>query len=56
MKLKLKKSLIGQNQRIRSTLTALKLKKPNKISQINETPSTLGMLKKVSHMVERLDK
>jgi large subunit ribosomal protein L30 len=51
-----KKSQIGSNQRQRRTLEALGLGKMWKRKEVEATPQILGMVQKVSHLVEIEDK
>ena len=52
LKMTLKKSMIGSNQKIRATLTGLGLTKTNKTVIRQDTPEFRGMLHKVQHLVE----
>ncbi|MDF1576957.1 MAG: 50S ribosomal protein L30 [Desulfobulbales bacterium] len=52
IKVKLKKSKIGSNQKIRATLIGLGLTKTNKTVIRKDTPEIRGMLKKVEHLIE----
>ncbi|MCA1764889.1 MAG: 50S ribosomal protein L30 [Desulfobulbaceae bacterium] len=52
IKVRLKKSKIGSNQRIRATLIGLGLTKTNKTVIRKDTPEIRGMLKKVEHLIE----
>ena len=52
IKITLKKSKIGSNQRIRATLIGLGLTKTNKTVIRKDTPEIRGMLKKVEHLIE----
>lgn len=51
IKITLKKSKIGSNQKIRATLIGLGLTKTNKTVIRKDTPEIRGMLKKVEHLV-----
>lgn len=52
IKVRLKKSKIGSNQKIRATLIGLGLTKTNKTVVRKDTPEIRGMLKKVEHLIE----
>jgi large subunit ribosomal protein L30 len=52
IKVTLKKSKIGSNQKIRATLVGLGLTKTNKTVVRKDTPEIRGMLKKVEHLIE----
>lgn len=52
IKITLKKSKIGSNQKIRATLIGLGLTKTNKTVIRKDTPEIQGMLKKVEHLIE----
>ncbi len=54
VKIKQVRSSIGQSQRHRGTLRALGLGKIGRTVEREETPDTLGMLRKVRHLV-RID-
>lgn len=45
------KSAIGYNQRQRATLVGLGIRRLNQVVKIEDTPSTRGMINKVSHLV-----
>lgn len=51
IKVTLKKSKIGSNQKIRATLIGLGLTKTNKTVIRKDTPEIRGMLKKVEHLI-----
>lgn len=51
VKVTLKGSPIGHNQRQRQTLRGLGLTRVGKTVVLSVTPSTLGMIRKVSHLV-----
>lgn len=51
IKITLKKSKIGSNQKIRATLIGLGLTKTNKTVIRKDTPEIRGMLKKVEHLI-----
>ncbi len=48
-------SPIRRSQDQRATLIGLGLNKLNKVSELEDTPSVRGMIRKVRHMVELLD-
>jgi len=52
VKIKLTKSLIGRLPKQRKTVTALGLKKIGQVVEMEMTPSLMGMIEKVKHMVE----
>ena len=52
LEIKLKKSLIGRNQRQRDTVKALGLRKLNSRVVKDDTPVVRGMIEKVKHLVE----
>jgi len=52
IKVTLKKSKIGSNQKVRATLIGLGLTKTNKTVIRKDTPEIRGMLKKVEHLIE----
>jgi large subunit ribosomal protein L30 len=52
IKITLKKSKIGSNQKIRATLIGLGLTKTNKTVIRKDTPEIRGMLKKVEHLIQ----
>ena len=45
------KSAIGYNRRQRATLVGLGIRRLNQVVKIEDTPSTRGMINKVSHLV-----
>jgi len=51
VKIKLIKSPIGYNKKIRDTVRALGLKRPGQIVEKKLTPQIEGMIKKVSFML-----
>ena len=55
IKIKQVKSRIGRIKDQRKTLDALGLRKINAVVEHNATPQILGMIKKVSHLVEVVD-
>ena len=52
LKIKQVKSAIGQSQQHRGTLRALGLGRIGQAAEIQETPVTAGMLRKVAHLVQ----
>jgi len=52
LRITLKKSVIGRKPDQRKTARALGLTKINKVVEKNADPSILGMVKKISHLVE----
>ena len=50
------KSKIGSTRRQKKTLEALGLKKLNSTVEIEATPQILGMVNKVSHLLEVVEK
>ena len=52
LKITLKRSLIGRNQKQRGTVRALGLTKTNQTVIKEDSPQIQGMIKKVSHMLE----
>jgi large subunit ribosomal protein L30 len=52
VKIKLTKSLIGRLPKQRKTVTALGLKKIGQVVEKEMTPSLMGMIEKIKHMVE----
>jgi large subunit ribosomal protein L30 len=52
VKITLKRSCIGRNERHRKIVRALGLRKPNQSVIHNDTPSVRGMINKISYMVE----
>ena len=52
MKVRLLRSAIGKSARIKKTLNALKLTKINRVVDIKDRPSIMGMIDRVKHMVE----
>jgi len=52
VKLRLVKSGIGRDKRIRQTLRGLGLTKMNKTVILKNTPAIRGMINQVSHMVK----
>jgi large subunit ribosomal protein L30 len=52
LKITLKRSLIGSNQKQRGTVRALGLTKTNQTVIKEDSPQIQGMIRKVSHMLE----
>ena len=52
IKIKQLRSKIGRPENQKRTLIALGLNKINKTVQVEATPQIMGMIKKVSHLVE----
>ena len=52
IKLTLVKSLIGTKKDHRETIKGLGLKKINSISEVEDTPSVRGMIKKVNYLLK----
>lgn len=52
IKIKLKKSLIGSTERQIRVVQALGLKKVNQVVTQYDTPVIMGMVNKVSHLLE----
>ncbi len=46
------KSAIGSNRRQRATLRGLRLGRPGKWAQLEDTPAVRGMIQKVIHLVK----
>ena len=55
IKIKQTGSPIRRTQDQRATLIGLGLNKMNKVSELEDSPSVRGMIRKVRHMVELLD-
>ncbi len=56
MKVKLVRSKIGCNPNQRKNLQALGLRKINQVKELPNTPSVWGMINKVKHLVEVVEK
>lgn len=56
IKVTLVKSIIGRPQKHRKIVTAMGLTKINKTVELKDTPSTWGMINKVSHLVHAEEK
>lgn len=52
LKVVLKKSIIGSNDRQRATIKGLGLRRPNHERILENTPAVRGMIKKVLHLVD----
>lgn len=52
IKIKLVKSLIGSNEKQRRVIKGLGLSKKDQVVEHASTPTILGMVNKVSHLVE----
>lgn len=52
IKIILKKSQIGSSKKQRATLKGLGLRRVNSFSILDHTPEVIGMMRKVSHLVE----
>jgi large subunit ribosomal protein L30 len=52
LKVTLKRSLIGSNQKQRATITGLGLRKLHQERTLENTPAIRGMIKKVLHLVD----
>ncbi len=52
LEIKLVRSSIGSNQRVRDNLKVLGLKKINQISVKPDNPSIRGIIRKVEHLVQ----
>lgn len=55
IKIQLKRSKIGKNQKQRQTVEALGLRKIGQIVEKEDNPQIRGMINKVSHMVEVIE-
>jgi large subunit ribosomal protein L30 len=52
LKLTQKRSVIGRPARQKATMEALGLRKINATVEVEGTPQVLGMVRKVSHLIE----
>ncbi len=52
LKITQKRSVIGRPGRQKATMEALGLRKINATVEVEETPQILGMVRKVSHLIE----
>ncbi|MFA5574515.1 MAG: 50S ribosomal protein L30 [Brumimicrobium sp.] len=52
IKIKLVRSAINRTQRQKDTVKALGLRKMNQVVEKEATPQILGMVRKISHLVE----
>ena len=50
--IRLKKSIIGTNDRMKNQVRGLGLRKTNSVKTLENTPAVRGMIKKIIHMVE----
>ncbi|MFZ8864921.1 MAG: 50S ribosomal protein L30 [Rickettsiales bacterium] len=55
IKVKLIKSVIGQKQEVRATVRGLGLRKINSVSELEATKDVMGMVHKISHLLEILE-
>ncbi len=55
IKIKLTKSPIGYNKKQKAVLIGMGLKKMNQIVSLKKTAPTLGMIRKVEHLVTIID-
>lgn len=56
LKITLVKSMIGRPEKHRKVLRAMGLTKLNKTVELQDTPSTRGMISRVSHLVKAEEK
>jgi large subunit ribosomal protein L30 len=54
--IRLVRSPIGTKQRVRETLKGLGLGKVGSSRKLQKTPQTMGMIRRVSHLVEEIQK
>ena len=52
LKVQLKRSMIGANERQRATVRGLGLRRIRQSSVLENTPAVRGMVKKIIHMLE----
>ena len=52
IKIRQKRSVIGRSGRQKATMEALGLRKINATVEVEGTPQIMGMVRKVSHLVE----
>lgn len=52
LKVTLKRSVIGSNERQRATIKGLGLRRINHVRYLKNTPAIRGMVKKVLHLIE----
>lgn len=52
IKVKLSKGLPGTNKKVQASVRGLGLRKVGQISELENTPSVRGMIKKIIHMLE----
>jgi len=55
LKITQKRSVIGRPARQKATMDALGLRKINATVEVEGTPQVLGMVRKVSHLVEVIE-
>jgi large subunit ribosomal protein L30 len=55
VKIQLKKGLIGSNERTKGTIRGLGLRRVDSVSELEDTDSVRGMIKKVAHLVKIID-
>ncbi|CAI8156207.1 MAG: 50S ribosomal protein L30 [Cryomorphaceae bacterium] len=55
LKITQKRSVIGRPARQKATMEALGLRKINATVEVEGTPQVLGMVRKVSHLVEVIE-
>ncbi|MEE3330383.1 MAG: 50S ribosomal protein L30 [Myxococcota bacterium] len=55
IKLKQVRSAIGFNERQRATLRGLGFRRLHQVVEVEDTPSTRGMINKVSHLIVVLE-
>jgi large subunit ribosomal protein L30 len=56
IQVKLVRSPIGTKERVRQTLKGLGLGKVGSTSTLQRTPAVLGMIRRVSHLVDEIKK
>jgi large subunit ribosomal protein L30 len=56
VRIRLVRSPIGTNRRVRETLKGLGLGRVGSESEINLTPAAFGMLRRVAHLVAEVNK
>jgi large subunit ribosomal protein L30 len=54
IRIKQVRSVIGRPEKQKRTIKALGLRKMNQVVEVEGTPQILGMVAKVSHLVEQL--
>ncbi|HMV12049.1 MAG TPA: 50S ribosomal protein L30 [Nitrosomonas sp.] len=55
IRIKLSRSLIGVRQKHREIVVGLGLKRINSVSELHDTPSIRGMIKKISYLIKYID-